>query len=139
MALYIKKKQAQRGLALIELTLVLLLLVLLTFGLMEYGWMFFKMQQVTDAARGGARHAVLPDSTNLEVQQTLASMMTAWGMGDSGYTMTISSADISLMESGEMVTVTVEVPYNNIELLGMALFPTPTNLRASVSMAKENP
>jgi len=66
-------------------------------------------------------------------------MMTAWGMGASGYTVTTSSADITLLESGEMVTVTVQVPYDNVELLGMSLFPVPAILRGSATMAKEGP
>jgi Flp pilus assembly protein TadG len=133
-----KNKQPQ-GTALIELALVLMVLVLLTFAVMEYGWMFFRMQQVINTARAGARHSVLPDSTNVEVQQIVQSMMTTWGMGASGYTATISSADITSLESGELVTVKIEVPYENIELLGMSLFPIPTNLRGSATMAKEGP
>ena len=134
-----KKEQQPQGTALVELAIVLTLLALLTFGVMEYGWVFFRMQQVINTARGGARYSVLPDSTNLGVEQTVESMMTAWGMGASGYTVTTSSADITLLESGEMVTVTVQVPYDNVELLGMSLFPVPAILRGSATMAKEGP
>jgi Flp pilus assembly protein TadG len=133
------RKQQPQGTALIELAIVLTLLVMLTFGVMEYGWMFFKMQQVINSARVGTRYSVLPDSTNLGVQQTVDSVMTGWGMGASGYTVTTSSADITLLDPGQMVTVTVEVPYGNIELLGMSLFPVPATLRASATMAKEGP
>jgi len=135
----IRKGQEQRGTALVELAVVLTLLVLLTFAVMEYGWMFFKMQQIINTARAGARHGVLPDSTNAEVEQIVQSMMTGWGMGASGYTVTTSSADITLLEPGQMVTVTVDVPYENIELLGMSLFPVPASLRGSATMAKEGP
>ena len=116
-----------------------MLLVLLTFAVMEYGWMFFKMQQVINSARVGTRYSVLPDSTNSGVQQTVDSVMTGWGMGASGYTVTTSSADITLLDPGQLVTVTVEVPYGNIELLGMSLFPLPATLRGSATMAKEGP
>ena len=134
-----KQKKQPQGTALIELAVVLMLLVMLTFAVMEYGWMFFRMQQVINTARAGARHSVLPDSTNAEVDQIVQSMMTTWGMGASGYTVTTSSADITSLESGELVTVSIEVPYENIELLGMSLFPVPTNVRGSATMAKEGP
>lgn len=135
----VRKRKADQGMALIELTLVLMLLVMLTFGVMEYGWMFYKIQQVTNAARAGARNAVLPDSSNSDVQQTVNAMMTAWGMGGAGYSLTISEADIAAVESGQIVTVTVQVPYDAVKLLGMSIFPTPASLRASASMAKEGP
>lgn len=122
-----------------EMALVLMLLVLLTFGLMEYGWMFFTLQEVTNASRLGARNAVLPDSTNAEVQQTIQTRMTEWGISDTDYTIIISSADITLLDPGEVLTVAIDVPYGNVELLGMVIFPTPDSLRASTSMAKEGP
>ncbi len=134
-----RKKRGQRGLALIEMVLVLMVLVVLTFGVMEYGWMFFLMQEVTNAARLGVRNAVLPDSTNLEVQELVQSRMTEWGIGQSAYTITISSADITLLNPGELLTVGIEVPYGNVELLGMTIFPMPESLRASATMAKEGP
>lgn len=135
----IDETHPERGMALIELALVLVFLVVLTFGVMEYGWMFFKIQQVTNAARGGARHAVLPDATNPEVQQIVDSLMLGWGMDAAGYAVIISTADVASLTPGEIVTVTVEVPYDSVELLGMSIFPTPVNLRASASMAKEGP
>jgi len=121
------------------MVLVLMVLVVLTFGVMEYGWMFFLMQEVTNAARLGVRNAVLPDSTNLEVQELVQSRMTEWGIGQSAYTITISSADITLLNPGELLTVGIEVPYGNVELLGMTIFPMPESLRASATMAKEGP
>ena len=51
--------------------------------------------------------------------------------------MTITPGDIVVLGSGELITVTVEVPYENVKLLGGALFPMPSPLRAAVTMAKE--
>lgn len=134
------RKRKQLGSALIvEVALVLLLLIILTFGGMEYGWLFLRVQQVTNAARGGARVAVLPDATNAEVQQTVNEMMGDWGMAGSGYTVQISSADITALDTGEMITVTVQVPGQNVRLLNMAIFPAPATLTGAVTMAKEGP
>jgi hypothetical protein len=121
------------------MALVLMLLVLLTFGLMEYGWMFFTLQEATNASRLGARNAVLPDSTNAEVQQVIQTRMTDWGIDAADYSITISAADITLLEPGEFLTIGIDIPYANVELLGMPMFPTPESLRASTSMAKEGP
>ena len=52
-------KARQSGLATIEMAMVLPLLMLLTLGVIEYGWMFLKSQQITNAARQGARAGAL--------------------------------------------------------------------------------
>ena len=50
----------------LPIPLVLLITVgtvvlLFTFGAIKYGWLFLKAQQITNAARQGARMATLPD------------------------------------------------------------------------------
>jgi Flp pilus assembly protein TadG len=123
---------------LVEAALVFPLLLLLTLGLLEYGWMFLHAQRITNAARHGARLGVLPDATNAEVEAAIAALMDAGGMAGSGYTVTFSPADVAFPAPGEALTVTINVLYENVDL-GMPLLPLPTNLEASVSMAKEGP
>ncbi len=48
---------------------VSVLLVML--GAIEYGWLFFNVQQITNAARQGARVAILPDGSPALLQQVL--------------------------------------------------------------------
>ena len=131
----IPKFREQQGLALIETALVMLLLIILTFGVMEYSWMFFRIQQVTNCARAGARQAVLPDSTPADVQSAIDTL--AAGFGLTGHSQTTTPGDIVNLNSGDLIRVTVEVPYTNIELLGMSLFPVPATIRSSATMAKE--
>ena len=130
-----KRLKEKRGVALIETAIVMLLLILITFGIMEYSWLFHRIQQMNGIARAGARQAVLPDSTLLAVQTSVQAVANAHGIY--GYTMTITPGDIVVLGSGELITVTVEVPYENVKLLGGALFPMPSPLRAAVTMAKE--
>ncbi|MBI4558842.1 MAG: pilus assembly protein [Candidatus Hydrogenedentes bacterium] len=123
--------------ALVELALIIIVLVLLTFGAMEYGWLFFRLQQLTNAAWTGARTAILPDATNAGVESTVDALMAAWDMY--GHTTTISVGDVTLVEPGAIVQVTVSVPTANVQLMGLSILPRPTTLRASASMAKEGP
>ena len=46
---------------LILLFIVGVVMLLFTFGAIKYGWLFLKAQQITNAARQGARMATLPD------------------------------------------------------------------------------
>jgi len=48
------------GTTLVEAAFVLPLLLLVVLGAIEYGWLFYKQQQITNAARHAARIAILP-------------------------------------------------------------------------------
>ena len=113
------------------------ILILLTFGLIEYGWLFLRMETITNAARRGVRVAVTPDATNAEVLSAINGMMTDAGMGDSGYTVNVSSMDV---DPGQAVTVHIVVPnYENISLTGSPLIPVPGQIERRVAMVKEGP
>ena len=132
------KQFRRRGVSTVEAAIVFPLLVLLTFALIEYGWMFLKFQQTTNAARNCVRMAVTPDMTTGEVVAAAESMMSQAGLSGSGYTVTINPSSIEGVDPGEEVKVEISVPYNNVRITGIPL-PLPTNIRASVSMAKEGP
>jgi Flp pilus assembly protein TadG len=135
-----RKRSRHRGVTTVEAALVFPILVLLTFGAIEYGWLFLKAQQITNATRYGARIAIRPDSTTQDVIDAIDGLMTAGGMGTSGYVVTISPADVSFPAVGEAVVVNVNVPCANIILMDIPLLlPTPTNIAAEVTMGKEGP
>ncbi len=127
---------ATRGVVSIEAALLFPLLLLLTFGVIEYGWVFLKSQQITNAARQGARIGARPDASNALVESTIASLMNDAGI--SGYQITMPG-DITQIPPGTAFVVEISVPYASIELGGPPFVPMPDNLHASVSMAKEGP
>ena len=122
-----------------ETAIILPLLILMTFGLIEYGWIFINVEQVTNAARHGARLAARPDSTNAQILAEINAMMADAGLAGSGYTINFTPADVASPPSGQLVAVTVSLVYDNIALTGIPIIPVPTNLRATVAMAKEGP
>ncbi len=132
-------KAARRGLSLVEAAIVLPLLILLTFAVMEYGWMFYKVSAVNNAARHGARTAALAGGTDALARSRVLAAMSAAGMTIPGGNVTITpSADGAA--TGTTLTVSVSVDYEgNVELLRFPLLPVPATLNASVSMAKEGP
>ena len=127
------------GTVLVETALILPLLLILTFGLIEYGWMFYKTEQISNAARQGVRVAVRPDATVPQVQGSVGSLLNAAGLGSSGYDVSLTPSDISKAKPGDLLMVQITVPYQNIRLTGLRLLPTPDSLTAAVSMAKEGP
>lgn len=129
----------RRGLAILEITLVILMMLLVTFGAIEYAWMFLKVGEITNAARAGARIAVLPDSTATEVNNAIDSLLATAGMGSSSYVVTFTPADLTTLDVGDPLEVDIDVPYSNVTILGLSFLPVPTTLNASVTMAKEGP
>lgn len=140
MARVMKHERASRGLGLVEMALVMPLLSMLTFGAVEYGWLFLKANQVANAARSGARYAVLP-STTTESQVTSGTSPAVSYLSSSGIPVRTGTVSVSNVAPGRGngVTVTVTVPYDDVKLLGMPLLPTPAALTTSVTMAKEGP
>ncbi len=136
---YMNTRLHRRGIATIEMALVMPLLLILTFGLIEYGWLFLKSQQVTNAARQGARIAARPDADNSLALASVASAMDNAGLAASGYAVTLSPGDVTSPLSGQLLTVSVNVDYENIRLLGLPFVPMPSTIAASTTMAKEGP
>ena len=139
-----KKQTRYRGLAAVEVALVFPLLLLLTLGGIRYGWLFLKAQQITNAARHGARIAILPGVTvNDDVLPAIQSLMESAGINSGDYSVTISPADFPSAAVGDTVTIQVTVPCANIDIMQVPLFtnlePANWNLGASVTMAKEGP
>jgi Flp pilus assembly protein TadG len=135
-----RKKAWRRGTTAVEAAIVFPLLLLVTLGAIQYGWLFLKAQQITNAARAGARIAILPDVTVIgDVEPAISSLMTAAGMGASGYTVTVTPGNPASLGPGQAVTVRITVPGANIDIMGTGLLPTPANLTAAVTMAKEGP
>jgi len=129
----------ERGLALVETAIVILLLLFITFAMMEFGWLFHRIQQINNGAREGARIAVLPDRTAADAIAAVDGLMSDFGIA--GAEVTVDPADTSELESGDLITVTVEVPVSNVMLTGLFLNAgfLGDNLSTSATMARESP
>lgn len=72
--------RSERGAELIEFALVLPLLLLLVMGIVDFGFMFQRMEVVTNAAREGARLAVLPGYAKTDVESRVCDYLYAGGV-----------------------------------------------------------
>ena len=144
MALVKKQKKKRIGAATVEMAIVFPLLLLITLGAIRYGWLFLKAQQITNAARMGARTAVLPDADTTQVTTMINNLMTAANINPSDCTITISPSDYyddSLYDVGTSITVKITIPASKVDIMAVPIFtdiePSDWKLGASVSMAKE--
>lgn len=134
-----RKTNRRRGVVVVEAAIIFPILILLTLGAIKFGWLFLKAQQITNAARTGARIAILPGVTVADdVLPAVNSLMTSAGMGGSDYTVTVTP-DPSMVESGGAVTVRITVPAANVNIMPLPGFSDDWNLQGSVTMAKEGP
>jgi hypothetical protein len=72
--------RCDKGAELIEFALVLPLLLLVLFGILDFGIMFQRYETVTNAAREGARIAVLPGYAQADVEARVTQYLTAAGL-----------------------------------------------------------
>ena len=137
-------RRRRRGLATVEMALLLPILLTLTFAAVEYGWMFFKQQQITNAAREAARLGATPNGTNATVTARVSQLMSDAGINGGQYTLTINPG-VGNLTPTTLFTVTISVNYPAISLTKMAdsskavYIPAPQTLSASVAMNKEGP
>lgn len=127
--------RAQRGQGMVEFALVSPILFLMLFGVLEGGWLLFHNHQVSNAAREGARFAVV----NGAMSGTLATEATVTdaieervSLSNPGSLQVTLNPDDPGLEPG--TTLTVEVDYTHQTLVGF-IFPNATiNLSSSSTM-----
>jgi Flp pilus assembly protein TadG len=134
-----RTKTPSRGIALVEIALVLPLFLLVLLGMIEYSWLFWKNQQINNAAREGARIAIFETSLNADVTAAVDQVMNDAGFPAGVWTTTITPADVLTVAPGDPIEVNVSVDYSDIDVLGTSLLPLPATIGGSTTMAKEGP
>ena len=72
----LRRWQSDEGAELIEFALVLPMLLLVVLGIAEFGFMFQRYEVITNAAREGARIAVLPGYSTTDVENRVKAYVT---------------------------------------------------------------
>jgi Flp pilus assembly protein TadG len=89
--------KSARGTALLETALTLPLLLFVAVGIFEFGRAYQYMQVLTNAAREGARVAVLPGQTTDAVQSRVTNYLTAGQISNpSSATVTLTTTQVSI-------------------------------------------
>lgn len=91
---------SERGAELIEFALVVPLLLFIIMGLIDFGFMFQRYEVVTNAAREGARIAVLPSYLDADVEARVRSYMTEGGVPNTTSNSTVATTDVPIAVAG---------------------------------------
>lgn len=106
-------RRAEEGQALVEFALVVPFLLVFLVGIVEFGRAWNLHQVLTDAAREGARRAVVfnPNITEDSVRNTVKAAIATAGANPNSATVTVTGLFDS---TGEPATVEIAMPYQFI-------------------------
>lgn len=107
----------RRAAVLVEFAILLPILLTIVFGIIEFGYMFFVRQTLINAAREGARVAiVVVDDDNRQeiVRSRTAAVLQAGAVDPAGCTITYTAQPPPISSH----TVTVSIPYSEISMFG---------------------
>jgi Flp pilus assembly protein TadG len=126
---------ARSGATVIEAVLVLSTILALCLGAGQYGYVFFLKHTLQNAAGAGMRVAILPNSTDAQVQSAVTAQLALSGMGNLQYTLTTTPTTMTGCTSGTYVTVTVSCTWGAVGISplpqGMGGFASTKTFQAS--------
>jgi Flp pilus assembly protein TadG len=128
-------RRNRKGAAAVEFALIAPVFFLMVFGMIEFGRAIMVEQVITNAAREGARLAVLDGSTATNVRTQVTSYLSSASI--SGATITLNPTDPSTAAYGDPVTVTVSIPFTSVSWLPTPWFLSGKTLTASAVMRRE--
>ena len=116
----LRRLRSERGAELIELALVLPILMLVFAGIVDFALMFQRFLTISNAAREGARIAVLPGYTQTDVQNRVTQYVRE-GIGDNTASPTAVLTTVSIDPPGPTpafpaAQVTVTMTHNYLFL-----------------------
>ncbi len=131
---------SESGAELIEFALTLPVLLLVGLGVLDFGMLFQRYEVVTNAAREGARVAVLPGYTNADVAARVNQYLTAAGLTAAAPAPVIVRTPIVIgLQCAPVTSVTVTYPQNLSMVAGIASYFGVTGLanRTSITATSE--
>jgi Flp pilus assembly protein TadG len=121
--------KSERGAALLEAAITLPMLLLVAVGIFEFGRAYQTWQILTNAAREGARMAVLNDPSNSNIENRVREYMAAGQLSE------YAAADVDINRSAEFTVngnpvyasqVSIDYPFSFIVLQPVARLVAPT-------------
>ena len=121
-----RRRLARRGLArrcgatLTEFAIVVPIFFLFVFGAFEFGRAIMVQQILTNAAREGARQAIVEGAVAADIEASVTSYLASTTVA--GATVTVVPSSLQTVGFGDEVTVTVSVPYDQVGWLPVSSF-----------------
>lgn len=128
-------RHRRRGAAVVEFAVTAPVLFLLFFGMMEMGRALMVKHLLSNAARDGARSAILEGATTEDVKETVLNYLSNSTVP--GASVSVSPTPLSSAQGGQPVTVTVSIPFNKVTWLPTPKYLGDVTLKETVVMRRE--
>jgi Flp pilus assembly protein TadG len=139
---------SERGQALLETAMVLPIILLISVGIFEFGRVYQTVQVLTNAAREGARVAVLADSTPEDVRARVSAYLKSGQLANHDGMTILVNQNVTMVVGASTATaslVTVNYPFSfmvlnpvaNLVAHGTTLGRDPLTLSAVAQMRNE--
>jgi Flp pilus assembly protein TadG len=132
------RRSRESGASLVEFAMVMPLLLMLVFGIMESGWLFSQLTETRNAAREGARLAVVDYGTATQVALETCNRATFSSTGATVIVATTGDITSPVDDPTASVTVTIDNQYESLTGFLDPFFQG-RSLDASVTMRVERP
>ena len=107
-----RKRRSDSGAELIELAIVLPILLIVVAGIVDFGFLFQRYEAITNAAREGARVAILPNFNDTDVQERVKQYLDSTGLDRNASVVPLPTRSTLTLTTGATVdVVTVHVFY----------------------------
>jgi Flp pilus assembly protein TadG len=131
-----RRPRRRRGAATVEFAVIAPVFFTLVFGMIEFGRMLMVEQVLTNAAREGARTAVLSGSSNSAVNTKIQTYLTGGSVNANAATISVTPT-LASAKTGDTVTVQVSIPYSSVSWLPAPWFLGNAILRGQAVMRHE--
>jgi hypothetical protein len=129
------KSNRRRGAAAVEMALCAPVLFILIFGMIDIGRALMVQHLLTNAARDGARAAILEGGTAEGITGELVSYLALCSVPNAN--VTVSPDPLDTADIGDPVTVTCTVPFDDVSWLPTSKYLAGQTLSATVIMRRE--
>jgi Flp pilus assembly protein TadG len=131
-----KRIRSEKGAALIEAAVTVPIILLISVGIFEFGRAYQTQQVLTNAAREGARLAVIEGSTDADVRTRVNAYLTGGGLktladGQIGITRTTA---VTASSTGSTVEILYPFDFMVLNPVVKLIAPTDTKTGASITM-----
>ena len=107
-----RRRRSDSGAELIELAIVLPILLIVVAGIVDFGFLFQRYEAITNAAREGARVAILPNFNDVDVQERVKQYLDSTGLDRNASVVPLPTHSTLTLSTGATVdVVTVHVFY----------------------------
>lgn len=118
-------RKNERGAALIETAITIPIILLISVAIFEFGRAYQTWQVLTNAAREGARVAILTEKTTEDIQGAVANYMRTGGLPDTGVVINVDRGVAMGANTGSRVTI--NYPFQFIVLNPVVRLVTPSS------------